>query len=105
MATPCPSAGPRQKRSAHRAEFDTLARPPAFTGEARFPWDLSRCLLQALQARYGSADGRQRWDKHLRPAAPGLQRSTTQAAVYFDDMYVDLSLQLDAQPRGQLACL
>ncbi|PAU67130.1 alpha/beta fold hydrolase [Bifidobacterium criceti] len=81
-------------------EFSTDARPLLLTGEAVFPWMFEqeralrpfRAAVEALMQEtvFGTIyDARQ------------LERNTVplQAAVYFDDMYVDSSLSLDTLSR------
>ncbi len=80
--------------------FDVAARPLTFTGEAIFPW-----MFRQERALRPYADA---VDELMRDTSFGLiydadrlERNTVplQAAVYFDDMYVDSGLQLDTLSR------
>ena len=83
-----------------RSEFDAVARPLNFTGEAMFPWMFEQegALLPFRPAmdllmedtRFGVIYDE---DQLARNEVP------LQAAVYFDDMYVDSGLQLDTLSR------
>ena len=88
------------EEKAHRAEFDTLARPLMFTGEAMFPWMFEQ--ERALRPFKPAMDVLME-DTHFGTIydADQLARNEVplQAAVYFDDMYVDSGLQFDTLSR------
>mgnify|MGYP000736145480 CR=1 FL=1 len=80
----------------HRAEFDTLARPLMFTGEAMFPWMFEQMPeLKPFKPAMDLLMEDTSWDKIYDPQRLACNEVPLQAAVYFDDMYVDSGLQLD----------
>ncbi len=84
----------------HRAEFDTLARPLMFTGEAMFPWMFEQMPeLKPFKPAMDLLMEDTSWDKIYDPQRLACNEVPLQAAVYFDDMYVDSSLQLDTLSR------
>lgn len=81
-------------------EFATAARPLLFTGEAIFPWmfEQEQALLPFKEAvnilmREGS------WPNIYNRERLAFNEVPLQAAVYYDDMYVDSHLQLDTLSR------
>ena len=85
---------------AKRPEFDTLARPLMFTGEAMFPWMFEQMpelkpFKPAMDLLMEDTD----WDTIYDPARLAANTVPLQAAVYFDDMYVDSGMQLDTLSR------
>ena len=79
-----------------RPEFDTTARPLMFTGEAMFPWMFEECPeLRAFAPAMDTLMADTEFDRIYDPARLAANEVPLQAAVYFDDMYVDSGLQLD----------
>lgn len=82
------------------AAFDPEARPLAFTGEMVYPWMFAE--IGALRPFAGAAEElaqRAQW-----PALYDLDRLAAnevpvEAAVYYEDMYVDADLSLDTAAR------
>ncbi len=88
------------EEKAHRAEFDTLARPLMFTGEAMFPWMFEQMPeLMPFKPAMDLLMEDTSWDKIYDPQRLACNEVPLQAAVYFDDMYVDSGLQLDTLSR------
>ena len=88
------------EEKAHRAEFDTLARPLMFTGEAMFPWMFEQMPeLKPFKPAMDLLMEDTSWDKIYDPQRLACNELPLQAAVYFDDMYVDSGLQLDTLSR------
>ena len=88
------------EEKAHRAEFDTLARPLMFTGEAMFPWMFEQMPeLKPFKPAMDLLMEDTSWDKIYDPQRLACNEVPLQAAVYFDDMYVDSGLQLDTLSR------
>ena len=84
-----------------RPEFSPAARPLLYTGEAMFPWMFEEDPLlapfrPAMDLLMADAAG---WDRIYDPAALASNEVPLQAAVYFDDLYVDSGLQLDTLSR------
>lgn len=85
---------------ARRPEFDKLARPLLFTGEAAFPWMFEECPeLKPFAAAMGELMRDTEFDVVYDPARLAANETPVHAAVYFDDMYVDSGLQLDTLSR------
>ena len=85
---------------AHRPEFDTLARPLLFTGEAAFPWMFEECPeLKPFAAAMDELMRDTEFDAVYDSARLAANETPVYAAVYFDDMYVDSGLQLDTLSR------
>ena len=85
---------------AHRPEFDGLARPLLFTGEACFPWMFTQMpelapFAEAMDLLMADTD----FDRIYDPVRLAANEVPLHAAVYFDDMYVDAGLQLDTLSR------
>ncbi len=83
-----------------RPEFSGDARPLMFTGEAAFPWmfeedPLLAPLAPAMDLLMADVDFDQVYDA----ARLAANEVPLQAAVYFDDLYVDSGLQLDTLSR------
>jgi len=88
------------EEKAHRAEFDTLARPLMFTGEAMFPWTFEQMPeLKPFKPAMDLLMEDTSWDKIYDPQRLACNEVPLQAAVYFDDMYVDSGMQLDTLSR------
>ncbi|KFI39850.1 proline iminopeptidase [Bifidobacterium actinocoloniiforme DSM 22766] len=81
-------------------EFGVGARPLLFTGEAIFPWMFEqeralRPFRQAVQLLMGEGS----WPRVYDAAQLEVNEVPLQAAVYYNDMYVDRELQLDTLSR------
>lgn len=88
------------EEKARRAEFDTLARPLMFTGEAMFPWMFEQMPeLKPFKPAMDLLMEDTSWDKIYDPQRLACNEVPLQAAVYFDDMYVDSGMQLDTLDR------
>ena len=88
------------EEKARRAEFDTLARPLMFTGEAMFPWMFEQMPeLKPFKPAMDLLMEDTSWDKIYDPQRLASNEVPLQAAVYFDDMYVDSGMQLDTLDR------
>ncbi len=85
---------------AKRPEFDPAARPLMLTGEAMFPWMFEQMPeLKPFRAAMGLLMEDTDWDKIYDPQRLAANEVPLQAAVYFDDMYVDSGMQLDTLSR------
>ena len=85
---------------ARRAEFDPAARPLLFTGEAMFPWMFEQMpelkpFKPAMDLLMEDTD----WDPVYDQQRLAANEVPLQAAVYFDDLYVDSGMQLDTLSR------
>ena len=83
-----------------RPEFDPAARPLILTGEACFPWMFEempelRPFSGAMECLMADTSFGRLYD----PAVLLANETPLQAAVYFDDLYVDAGLQLDTLGR------
>ncbi|WEV74568.1 alpha/beta fold hydrolase [Bifidobacterium sp. ESL0798] len=89
----------QQVRDEH-PEFDVDRRPLLFTGEAMFPWmyDQERAL-RPFKPAVEELMGDTRFGKVYDATQLGRNEVPLQAAVYFDDMYVDSGMQLDTLSR------
>lgn len=97
---PGPSSWAAQRERDARPEFAESARPLNFTGETVFPWMFEEISgLRAFQAAV------EHLAAHEQPIATydheRLARNEVpvEAAVYYDDMYVDAQLSLDTASR------
>ncbi len=85
---------------AKRPEFDPAARPLMLTGEAMFPWMFEQMPeLKPFRAAMDLLMEDTDWDKIYDPQRLAANEVPLQAAVYFDDMYVDSGMQLDTLSR------
>lgn len=85
---------------AARPEFDTAAHPLMFTGEAMFPWMFEEMPeLKPFKPAMDLLMEDTSWDKVYDQARLAANNVPLQAAVYFDDMYVDSGMQLDTLSR------
>lgn len=85
---------------AKRAAFDTLARPLMFTGEAMFPWMFEQMPeLKPFKPAMDLLMEDNDWDQIYDQQRLMANEVPLQAAVYFDDMYVDSGMQLDTLSR------
>ena len=83
-----------------RPEFSAGARPLLYTGEAMFPWMFEEDpLLAPFKPAMDLLMEDTAWDRIYDEAALAANAVPLQAAVYFDDMYVDSGLQLDTLSR------
>ena len=85
---------------ASRPEFDVAARPLMFTGEAMFPWMFEQMPeLKPFAPAMDLLMEDTSWDRIYDPQCLAANTVPLQAAVYFDDMYVDSGMQLDTLSR------
>lgn len=97
---PGPSAWSAQRARDARAEFAESARPLLFTGEMVFPW-----MFEEIRALRGFQAGVERLANQAWPIQMydvqrlAVNEVPVEAAVYFDDMYVDAGLSLDTAAR------
>ncbi len=85
---------------AKRPEFDPAARPLMLTGEAMFPWMFEQMPeLKPFRAAMDLLMEDTDWDQIYNPQRLAANEVPLQAAVYFDDMYVDSTMQLDTLSR------
>lgn len=97
---PGPTAWAAQRERDRRAEFDERARPLYFTGETVFPW-----MFDEIAALRGFGPAVNHLVAHEYPIDTynleqlAQNEVPVEAAVYFDDMYVDAPLSLDTASR------
>ena len=89
-----------QRAWRERPEFDPAARPLMLTGEACFPWMFEempelRPFAGAMERLMADTSFGRLYDLEVLLA----NETPLQAAVYFDDLYVDSGLQLDTLGR------
>ncbi|NEG54706.1 alpha/beta fold hydrolase [Bifidobacterium platyrrhinorum] len=83
-----------------RPEFGAGERPLTFTGEAMFPWMFEQeAALRPFKAAMDVLMEDTRFGVIYDEAQLARNEVPLQAAVYFDDMYVDSGLQLDTLSR------
>ncbi|KIP52077.1 alpha/beta fold hydrolase [Leucobacter komagatae] len=97
---PGPSAWAAQRERERHPEFAESARPLNFTGETVFPWMFSEIsTLTGIEAAVTHLAANEQpiemydHEQLARNAVP------VEAAVYYDDMYVDAQLSLDTAAR------
>ncbi|WEV65262.1 alpha/beta fold hydrolase [Bifidobacterium sp. ESL0764] len=89
----------QQVRDEH-PEFDARHRPLLFTGEAVFPWMFEQeKALRPFKAAVEELMGDTRFGKIYDTTQLKRNEVPLQAAVYFDDLYVDSGMQLDMLSR------
>ena len=97
---PGPSAWAAERIRARHPEFAPDARPLLLTGEMVFPW-----MFEEIRALRDFRDGVEALAAQERPIALydharlAANEVPVEAAVYFDDMYVDAGLSLDTAAR------
>lgn len=97
---PGPSGWAAQRERERRPEFAEEARPLCFTGETVFPW-----MFDEISALRGFEAAVRHLAAHEQPIdtydTDVLARNEVpiEAAVYFDDMYVDARLSLETAER------
>lgn len=97
---PGPTRWAAQRERERHPEFSELARPLLFTGETAFPW-----MFDEIAALRGFRDAVECLTEMETPAhlydARQLAANDVpvEAAIYFDDMYVDAELSLDTAAR------
>ncbi len=80
--------------------FAVDERPLLFTGEACFPWMFAECPeLKPFAAAVETLMSDTEFDRVYDLARLAQNEVPLDAAVYFDDMYVDAALQLDTLER------
>lgn len=93
---PGPSAWAAQAERDRRPEFAETARPLHFTGETVFPW-----MFEEISSLRSYEAATKHLAEHEQPIATydaeqlAVNQVPVEAAVYFDDMYVDAQLSLD----------
>ena len=95
-----PIAWAAERAWRERPEFDPAARPLVLTGEACFPWMFEempelRPFAGAMERLMADTSFGRLYDQ----AALLANETPLQAAVYFNDLYVDAGLQLDTLGR------
>lgn len=97
---PGPSDWAAQRELESRPEFAERARPLNFTGEAVFPW-----MFEEIAALRGFEAAVKHLAAHEQPvdwydaARLASNDVPVEAAVYYDDMYVDAGLSLETAAR------
>ena len=97
---PGPSAWAAQAERDRRPEFAETSRPLNFTGETVFPW-----MFEEISSLRGYEAGVKHLASHEQPietydhAKLAANQVPVEAAVYYDDMYVDAQLSLDTASR------
>ena len=98
--TCAPAGWAAEHEYASRPEFEVSARPLMFTGEAMFPWMFEELPeLRAFAPAMGVLMADTEFDRIYDPVRLAENEVPLQAAVYFDDLYVDSGLQLDTLSR------
>ena len=95
-----PIAWAAERAWRERPEFDPAARPLVLTGEACFPWMFEempelRPFAGAMERLMADTSFGRLYDQ----AALLANETPLQAAIYFNDLYVDAGLQLDTLGR------
>ncbi|QZY52295.1 alpha/beta fold hydrolase [Leucobacter tenebrionis] len=97
---PGPSAWAAQRERERHPDFAESSRPLQFTGEMVFPW-----MFEEIRALRGFRAGVELLAERAWPIALydgdrlASNEVPVEAAVYFDDMYVDADLSLDTAKR------
>ena len=95
-----PIAWAAERAWCSRPEFSTAARPLMLTGEACFPWMFEEMPeLTPFAGAMGELMRDTSFGRLYDPAVLLANETPLQAAVYFDDLYVDSGLQLDTLGR------
>ncbi len=97
---PGPSAWAAQAERDRRPEFAETARPLNFTGETVFPW-----MFEEISSLRSYDAATKHLAEHEQPIDTydveqlAVNQVPVEAAVYFDDMYVDAQLSLDTASK------
>ena len=97
---PGPSAWAAQAERDRRPEFAETARPLNFTGETVFPW-----MFEEISSLRSYEAATKHLAEHEQPIDTydveqlAVNQVPVEAAVYFDDMYVDAQLSLDTASK------
>ena len=95
-----PIAWAAERAWADRPEFSPDARPLVLTGEACFPWMFEEMPeLAPFAGAIGELMRDTSFGRLYDEARLAANETPLQAAVYFDDLYVDSGLQLDTLSR------
>lgn len=97
---PGPSAWAAQRERDGRPEFAESARPLLFTGETVFPWMFAE--IRALRGFRAGVEllAERAWPIEMYDAQRlAANEVPVEAAIYFDDLYVDSGLSLDTASR------
>jgi proline iminopeptidase len=79
--------------------FAPSARPLELTGEMIYPWMFEQAELRGFRAAAEALAAREDWGDLYDVEALAANEVPVEAAVYFDDMYVDAGLSLDTASR------
>lgn len=97
---PGPSNWAAQRERDRRPQFDEARRPLLFTGETVFPWMFEEIgPLRGFQAAVDRLASQEVPIEMYDPARLAANEVPIEAAVYFDDMYVDAGLSLETVER------
>lgn len=97
---PGPSNWAAQRERERHPEFAEHARPLMFTGETVFPWMFSEISsLKGFEAAVRELAAREQPIETYNLEQLAVNEVPVEAAVYFDDMYVDAQLSLDTARR------
>lgn len=97
---PGPSAWAAQRERDRHPDFAEDARPLNFTGETVFPWMFSEIsTLRGFEGAVERLATHEQPIEHYDTEALGRNEVPVEAAVYFDDMYVDVNLSLESAER------
>lgn len=97
---PGPSAWAAQRERERHPEFAESARPLNFTGETVFPWMFSEIsTLTGIEAAVTHLAANEQPIETYDHEQLARNEVPVEAAVYYDDMYVDAQLSLDTAAR------
>jgi proline iminopeptidase len=97
---PGPSNWAAQRERDARPQFAENARPLLLTGETAFPWMFAEtAALRPFEAAVQHLAVHEYPMDFYEPAVLAANEVPVEAAVYFDDMYVDAALSLDTAAR------
>ncbi|QIM18198.1 alpha/beta hydrolase [Leucobacter coleopterorum] len=97
---PGPSAWAAQRERERHPEFAEDARPLSFTGETVFPWMFSEISpLRGFEAAVEHLATHEQPIELYDVAVLARNEVPVEAAVYYDDMYVDAQLSLETAGR------
>jgi len=97
---PGPSAWAAQRELERHPEFAETGRPLHFTGEAVFPWMFDEiAALRPFRGAVAHLAAHEQPMEWYEPSRLAANEVPVEAAVYYDDMYVDAQLSLDTAAR------
>ncbi|MGQ4510867.1 alpha/beta fold hydrolase [Streptomyces sp. DW26H14] len=95
-----PTAWAADQERAARPQFGEDARPLLFTGEMMYPWMFEEIrALRPFRPAVELLAAREEWPDLYDLDQLAANEVPVEAAVYFDDMYVDSGLQLETVSR------